>query len=512
MVKKFLSSILFSFVLVLLLFKLMEAEPSTIPGRIVVKLRPGVSGLSFKALLSHEVAVISEIPQLRVKVLSVPIGKEKAWLDRLRASPLIEYAEPARPVKALFTPNDPYWISQWNMRLIGAPQAWDITTGTSAITVAIIDTGVDLDHPEFSGRIVQGWDFVNNDPYPDDDHWHGTHVAGIAGAQGNNNQGIAGVAWNVKIMPLKVLDSQGHGYDYSVASAIVHAAYNGAKILNMSLGGEYSSQVLAEAVDYAYRKGCILVAAAGNGGVNKVLYPAAYTQVIAVSAVNYYSYVTSYSNRGPEIEVAAPGGDKDGYVLSTVPDKNYGYGIGTSMAAPHVAGLAALIWSVNPSLTAAQVRYCITSTAVDLGPPGHDPDYGYGVIDVKEAVKEALEPQLILIKPPRVLFLADASGFVGPSTATVSVENPGCVPITWVVGASPASWYSFSASGNPIFQDIRGSIRITATLPDTYGLYISQILVTGTALGGRVLTSVITVTLSYHERVFQVFLPLVLKQ
>jgi len=276
----------------------------------------------------------------------------------------------------------------------------------------------------------------------------------------------------------------------------------------MSLGGEYSSQVLAEAVDYAYRKGCILVAAAGNDGVNKVLYPAAYTQVIAVSAVNYYSGVTYYSNYGPEIEVAAPGGDDYGRILSTVPDKNYAYGIGTSMAAPHVAGLAALIWSVNPSLTAAQVRYCITSTAVDLGPPGRDPYYGYGVIDVKEA----LEPQLILIKPPRVLFLADASGFVGPSTATVSVENPGCVPITWVVGASPASWYSFSASGNPIFQDIRGSIRITATLPNTYGLYISQILVTGTALGGRVLTSVITVTLSYHERVFQVLLPLVLKQ
>ncbi len=498
----------FSIILTLLLFRLVGAEAPSVPGKVVVKLRPGLSGQSLQALLGREAEVIAEIPPLGVKVLSVPRGKEGEWLARLRASPFVEYAEPARPVRALLAPNDLYWSYQWNMGLIGAPQAWDVTTGTSAITVAIVDTGVDLDHPEFAGRIVQGWDFVNNDPSPDDDNGHGTHVAGIAAARGNNNQGIAGVAWNVKILPLKVLDSNGYGYDYDVASAIVSAADKGAKVINLSLGGDPSS-VMADAVNYAYQKGCILVAAAGNNSVNRVLYPAAYTQVVAVSAVNYYSGVAWYSNYGPEIEVAAPGGDDNSlyeWILSTIPDDAYGFAYGTSMASPHVAGLAALIWSVNPGLTAAQVRYCITSTAVDLGAPGRDQYYGYGVINAADALKGKLA-----VRPGSVSFLADVSGFAGPSTATVSVENPGCVPVSWTAGIAPASWLSLSAGGSPVFLDAKGAIRITATLPATYGLYTDQILITGSAPGGQIITANIPVTLSYQPSLHRVFLPLVAK-
>ncbi len=487
------------------LFKLVSAESPFVPGKVVVKLRPGVADQAFQALLDRNAAIIREIPPLRVKVLSVPPGKEKEWIKRLQASPIVEYAEPVRPVRALFTPNDPYWDYQWNMRLIKVHQAWDITTGTSSVTVAIIDTGVDLDHPEFSGRIVQGWDFVNNDPYPDDDHWHGTHVAGIAAAQGNNSQGVAGVAWNVKIMPLKVLDSSGNGTDADVAAAIVWAADRGVKVLNMSLGGDVSSSVLADAVDYAYRKGCLMVAAAGNEGTNRVLYPAAYTQVIAVSAVNYYSGIAWYSNYGPEIEVAAPGGDGSYPISSTVPGR-YGSAAGTSMATPHVAGLAALLWSANPSLTAAQVRYCITSTAVDLGSPGRDWYYGYGVIDAAEALKAKLG-----LNPANISFLADSSGFVGPYTATVSVENPRCVPLSWTARISSTGWLTFSAGGSPVYQGINGTIRITVTLPATFGIYSGQILVTGTAIGGQVVTGTVNVTLKYLDDFFKVFLPLVLK-
>lgn len=503
-VRKVLIPVLFSFILVWLLFKLTGAESPLPSGKVVVKLRPGVSDRSFLFLLGHEARIIDEIPPLRVKVLSVPRGKEKEWLDRLKTSPLVEYAEPAQLVKALLTPDDPLWSYQWNMPLIGVPQAWDVTTGTSAITVSIIDTGIDLDHPEFSGRLVQGWDFVHNDSYPNDDHWHGTHVAGIASARGNNRAGVAGIAWNVRVLPFKVLDSEGYGYDYHVANAIVSAADMGAKVLNLSLGGQ-SSKVMADAVDYAYRKGCLLVAAAGNDGANQVLYPAAYPQVIAVSAINYYSKVTWYSNYGPEIEVAAPGGDNYG-ILSTIPDKSYGYAAGTSMAAPHVAGLAALIWSVNPGLTAAQVRYCITSTATDLGVPGRDQYYGYGAINAAEALRARVIPV-----PARVFFLADSSGFVGPSTATVSVENPGCVPTSWTAGAASASWLSFSAAGSPIFQGVRGALLLTATLPPTYGLYTERIFITGTAPGGQVIRETVTVTLNYTQSLFRIFLPLVFR-
>ncbi len=491
--------------LALSLFKLVGAESPFVPGKVVVKLRPGVTESAFQALLGREAKIVNEIAPIRVKVLSVPPGKEKEWIEHLQASPIVEYAEPVRFVRALLNPNDQYWGYQWNMNLIKAPQAWDITTGTSGITVAIIDTGVDLDHPEFSGRIVQGWDFVNNDAYPDDDHWHGTHVAGIAGAQGNNSQGVAGVAWNVKIMPLKVLDSSGNGSDVNVAAAIVWAADRGVKVLNMSLGGDESSKVLADAVDYAYRKGCLMVAAAGNSATNQVFYPAAYTQVIAVSAVNYYSGTAWYSNYGPEIEVAAPGGDGSYLILSTIPGW-YGYAAGTSMATPHVAGLAALLWSANPNLTAAQVRYCITSTAVDLGSPGRDWYYGYGVIDAAEALKPKLS-----LNPASISFLADSSGFVGPYTATVSVENPRCVALNWTARISSTGWFTFSAGGSPVYQGINGAIRITATLPATFGIYNGQILVTGTAIGGQVVTGTITVTLKYLERLFKVFLPLVLK-
>jgi len=494
--------------LALSLFKLVSAESPFVPGKVVVKLRPGVAEAAFQALLGREAKIIDEIAPIRVKVLSVPPGKEKEWIERLQASPIVEYAEPVRLVRALFTPNDPYWDYQWNMRLIRAHQAWDITTGTSAITVAIIDTGVDRYHPEFYGRIVQGWDFVNNDPYPDDDHWHGTHVAGIAAAQGNNSRGVAGVAWNVKIMPLKVLDYSGDGTYANLAAAIVWAADRGVKVLNMSLGGDESSKVLADAVDYAYRKGCLMVAAAGNERTNQVFYPAAYTQVIAVSAVNYYSGTAWYSNYGPEIEVAAPGGDGGYSIPSTVPGwyGYYTYAIGTSMATPHVAGLAALLWSANPSLTAAQVRYCITSTAVDLGNPGRDWYYGYGVIDAAEALKVKLR-----LKPPSISFLADSSGFVGPYTATVSVENPRCVPLSWTARISSTGWLTFSAGGSLVYQGINGTIRITATLPATFGFYSGQILVTGTAAGGQVVTGTVNATLTYLEELFKVFLPLVLK-
>ncbi|MCS7286225.1 MAG: S8 family peptidase [Anaerolineae bacterium] len=503
--RKFAIPIFSSLTLIWLLFKLVEAEIPSTSGKVVVGLRPGVSERSLQSLLGREVRVISEIPPLRVKVLLVPRGKEKEWINRLRASSLVEYAEPAQLVRALLTPNDPFWSYQWNMSLIGAPQAWDVTTGTSVVTVSIVDTGIDLDHPEFSGRIVQGWNFVKNDPYPGDDNGHGTHVAGIASARGNNYIGIAGMAWNVKILPYKVLNNKGEGYDYNVANAIVSAADRGARVINLSLGGP-SSAVMASAVDYASRKGCLLVAAAGNFASNQVLYPAAYPQVMAVSAINYYSGTAWYSNYGPEIEVAAPGGDSFYEILSTLPDDWYGYDAGTSMAAPHVAGLAALIWSVNPGLTAAQVRYCITSTAVDLGVPGRDHYYGYGAINAAEALRAR-----VIRAPTRVFFLADSSGFVGPSMATVSVENPGCVPTSWTAGATSVSWLSFYTSGSPIFQGVRGSLLITATLPPTYGLYTERIFITGTAPGGQVIRETVTVTVNYTGSLFRIFLPVVFR-
>jgi len=337
----------------------------------------------------------------------------------------VEYAEPNRYRETYVIPNDPSFPTQWGLNKINCPDAWDRTTGSSNVVVAVIDSGIDLDHPELAGLLVNGWDmvdlgpnpipptgfhfegdFMGRDNDPQDEVGHGTHVAGTIACASNNNAGVAGVTWSCRLMPVKVLtrivnnanpnDVRGVGSSADIAAGIRYAVDHGARVLNLSLGGTDDTQVEKDAIAYAIAQGAIVVAAMGNGFLpppngtgNATSYPAGYPNVVAVGAVNQADQRAAFSQTGPHIDVAAPGVG----VVSTVWDNGYATMSGTSMASPHVAGVAALILSCNSGLTGAQAADIIRQTARPLQNSPTDPvpndEYGYGCVDAKAAVDRA---------------------------------------------------------------------------------------------------------------------------
>ncbi|MEC0243023.1 S8 family peptidase [Paenibacillus dokdonensis] len=283
-------------------------------------------------------------------------------------------------------PNDLLFAKyQWNLPAIETNQGWDLSRGSNDVIVGIVDTGVDIGHPDLQGQLLTGYNVINPDSDPLDDVGHGTHVSGIIGALVNNNEGVAGISWYNKMLPVKALDKSGSGTTYSVAEGIIWAADNGAKVINMSLGNYADSQFLHDAVKYAYDRDVVLVAASGNDNTERPGYPAAYSEVLAVAATDSNMKRASYSNYGDYIDVAAPGTS----IASTYPGNQYAALSGTSMASPHVAAMAALIRSRNPDLTNKQVMDIMRSSTVDLGPKGRDKYYGYGQIDIYKALQAA---------------------------------------------------------------------------------------------------------------------------
>ncbi len=404
--------------------------PAVRPGVLLVGLRAGASA----AALPDSVTPMTgdAIPALHLISVAVPAGQERAAADALRHNPHIAFAEPdyAAHIAADF-PDDPGWPEQWGPARIGAPTAWHTTTGSPAVVIAILDTGVKLNHEDLSPNLwlnadetpangldddgngqrddVHGWHFFHEwawdgerytylpreDGHIADDNGHGTHVAGIAGARIDNGRGIAGLAGHSRLMIVKVLDRYGDGWYSDIAKGIVYAVDNGAQVINLSLGGESASETLQAAVDYAYSHGVLVVAASGNDG-GAVLYPAAGERVLAVAATDEDDERPAFSNHGPAVDIAAPGVDiystwwrLDGYYTES----------GTSMAAPHVSGLAALLWSVNPFLTPAQVSRAITGTAQDVNGtgtaawPGWDEYLGWGLVDCAQAIAAVTPPQ-----------------------------------------------------------------------------------------------------------------------
>jgi type VII secretion-associated serine protease mycosin len=347
----------------------------------------------------------------------------------------------AQPV----TPNDTYYSAyQWNLRQIRAPYAWALSTGSGDVIVAVLDTGADLNHPDLQGKLVSGYDVVNNDTDPADDDGHGTHVAGIVAARTNNSRGVAGVSWEGKIMPVKVLDWSGSGTHSQIAEGIRWAADHGAHIINLSLGGESGSSTLQEAINYAYNRGALVVASAGNSYQegNPVIYPAAYPRVLAVAATGDQDEHARYSETGSYVDVAAPGGNPSGswdtnsnhWIMSTyLGGSSYAQVAGTSQAAPHVAGLAALVWSVRPSLSNAQVEQIIEETAVDLGDSGRDDVFGHGRIDAYSALVSASSAALAAAPTLASPSLPSAQPFVTP---TLRVPVRGTEPTAGEFAAS----------------------------------------------------------------------------
>ncbi|GIU86910.1 MAG: hypothetical protein KatS3mg009_1425 [Acidimicrobiia bacterium] len=291
------------------------------------------------------------------------------------------------PVTSLGT-NDPLRGLQWALDRTSFEAAWTTTRG-QGVVVAVIDTGVRGDHEDLAGNLVAGIDLVDGGDGRIDPAGHGTHVAGILGALAGNGRGIAGGAPGVRIMPVRVLDENGTGFSSDVAAGIIWAVDHGARVINLSLGGSSPSQGQLNAIRYAISKGAVVVAAAGNNG-GPVVYPAAFDEVIAVSAVGSDLGLTSWSSRGPQVDLAAPGDA----IASTYSGHaaQYGYMSGTSMATPYVSAAAALALAVNPKNGPAQVRDALERGAVDLGAPGKDSWYGAGLVDPRAAVNRALPP------------------------------------------------------------------------------------------------------------------------
>lgn len=285
-------------------------------------------------------------------------------------------------------PNDRLYAKyQWNLPAIETIPGWDVNRGSEDVIVAVIDTGVDFDHPDLQGQTTAGVNMINKDAEAMDDVGHGTHVAGIIAALVNNEEGVAGISWYNKIMPVKVLDETGAGSTYSVAQGVIWAADHGARVINMSLGNYADSQFLHDAIKYAYDKDVVLIAASGNDNTERPGFPAAYHEVFAVAATDSNKQKASFSNYGDYIDVAAPGVN----IASTYPQNHYAALSGTSMASPHVTALAALIRSANPLLKNTEVMDIMRQTAIDLGDKGKDNYYGYGQIDVVKALSQAAQ-------------------------------------------------------------------------------------------------------------------------
>jgi len=380
---------------------------------VLVKFKSSLTENEVASLIEiYQSERIRKIPKLNVYQIQIPehysVEEMVYAFDR---NPDVEYAEPNYIARITETPNDLLFREQYALNNTGqdlgvpgspsgtaradikAPEGWEETKGTDATVIAILDTGIDLVHPDLQNKIISGGrDFVNDDFDASDDNWHGTHVAGIAAADTNNNEGIAGVAWNCRLLPVKVLDDEGDGFYSWIADGIRWAADEGADVISMSFGGPSEGAILREALNYAKAAGVVLVASAGNDD-DSVYYPAAYDEsCIAVAATDYNDERPLWSNPGPEIDVAAPGVR----ILSCVPTGfwgpgsfPYGYADGTSQAAPHVAGLAALIKDLKPWLSVDEIMDIIRYTAEDVNSgssPGFDELIGYGRINMDTAL------------------------------------------------------------------------------------------------------------------------------
>jgi thermitase len=277
------------------------------------------------------------IDRLNTYVVTIPPGTDTTALPE---SPIVTLIEPDYVAGASQSPpSDPRYGEQWGLPMIGLTDPWgQLPAGSPFVIVAVIDSGICANHPDLQGRILSGFDFVDDDNDPTDTFGHGCGVAGVIAASANNSIGIAGVAPNAAIMPLRVLDSNGLGNYSDIAAAIVYAADNGVQIINLSLGGTYYSQVLADAVNYAAAKGVTLIAAAGNYGQEGAFFPGAFAAVIAVGSVDVDLQRSSFSNYGDDVPIYAPGRD----ILTTSMNGDYELVSGTSFAAPIVSGIAAM--------------------------------------------------------------------------------------------------------------------------------------------------------------------------
>jgi subtilisin family serine protease len=456
----------------------LSSPPPALAGALVIHLAPGAAPL-VAAPLGATAPVRAEPPlaPLALQSVRVPAGAEAAFAARLRRLPGIRAVEPVARVQAAALPNDPYYADyQWNLRQIRAPEAWDLTTGDRRVIVAIVDTGIALDHPDLADKLVPGINFVTPGQPPQDDNGHGTHVAGIVAAATNNGQGIAGVDWEARLMPVKVLDASGGSDVVRVAQGMVWAVDQGARVLNLSFSGVEPSAALTEAVQYAQSRGVLVVAEVANNGRAEPSYPAALDGVLAVGPLARNEQPLQGANSGSYVAVAAPAEQ----IASTFWDATAGnvYAVAStpSQAPPHVAGLAGLIWSVNPELRGDAVRALLVNHADDVASPGRDELTGTGRINAYRSVLAALPwhydsggaaaYRARAENAPRI-FLPYVVKAAGGWTSSITLRNPLPQPVALTVsfvGPNGATVTSVGASLNA-FGSTTLPLRLLTEVP-----------------------------------------------
>lgn len=441
-------------------------------------------------------------------------------VKRLAREPGVAAAEPNYRVRATFTPNDEAYPLQWHFPLINLPAAWRITTGSPEVIVAVVDSGILRNHPDLAGQLVPGYDFISDperagdgdgiDPDPEDigtgelsGNFHGTHVTGTIAAVGNNRIGVAGAAWGVRVMPLRALGAGGAGTSYDIGQAVRFAAgmandsgtvpARAADIINLSFGGEGFSQLSRDLYREVRRRGISVVAAAGNESSSEREYPAGYADVFSVSAIDAQRNLAPYSNRGGSIDLAAPGGDSssdvtgDGYpdgVLSTSANDGkftYAFASGTSMAAPHVSAVFALMKSVNPNLRADDIARLLAAGALtdDSGDADHADDFGVGIINARKAVDAAITALGgVVSAAPSLSVSSEVLNFGGGvDTLQLVVAGTGNARVTSL--ASNAGWLTVRAQSTDADGLGRYQVQVNRSALEN-GIYRGELVIRST--------------------------------
>ncbi len=447
-------------------------------GEVIVKLKQGVS-ISETGFSSRGLKVVQSFGAIGAYQCAITDGKPPSdVLIRCNADPEIEYAEYNYIYHTFVTPNDSRFSELYGMAIIDAPEAWEVQTGSKSVIVGVIDTGVDIGHEDLQANIwknsgesgdgkenngvdddgngfvddFRGWDFINDDNNPSDDNNHGSHVSGSIGAEGNNGKGVVGVNWNVSIMGLKFLGSDGSGTTDDAVSAIIYGANMGAKVLSNSWGGGGRSQALEDAIKYANDRGVLFIAAAGNESSNNdgvATYPANYQvpNLVSVAASTSSDGLASFSNYGKKtVHLAAPGNS----ILSTVINDRYERLSGTSMATPHVSGAMALVWAQFPALSAMQVKNRVLGS-VDRNSAFADRVITGGRLNVNKAI--STNP--IIANTTRLDNTLDETG---PYVVESDILDDGSIQtatLTYQVGSNAAVNVNMTATGS---EHYRGEI------------------------------------------------------
>jgi thermitase len=451
-----------------------------VPGRVLVGFHPDVASSRVEAILTTAGArSVAQLAPLHLHLVQLSPGANEAIAARSFARrPEVAFAELDRILPPATIPNDVDYPSEWHLPKIAAPTAWDSTTGSSSVVVAIVDTGVDGTHPDLAPKMVPGWNFYSNNSDTRDVYGHGTAVAGTVAACSDNGIGVASVAWGCQIMPIRVTDTQGSATYSAMASGITYAADHGARVVNASFAAADGAAVTA-AAQYLESKGGILTVAAGNDAAFDSSPDNPY--LLTVSATDSNDALAAWSNTGNNVDLSAPGVQID----TTARGGGYGWGTGTSFAAPIVAGVAALVISVNPGLTASQVRNILEQSADDRGSPGWDPSYGWGRVNAARAVSLALGLRSATggvsdSTPPTITITGPAAGarvFWVPSVSVTATDNLGVVRVELFLDGQRVStsrtapfttrwrthWYAFGAHTMQCkAYDAAGNVGISA--------------------------------------------------